>query len=105
MNELDQEIRQKLPECADAHVRKTGFAGKQPTEMRKPVSDFFICHESGFPSDEKIVTEGKWEVNSKRSISKRNRKTGGLAKWQQGYYAVENILLDYRWLSDKVMIN
>ncbi|HJC86771.1 MAG TPA: hypothetical protein H9926_01985 [Candidatus Eisenbergiella intestinigallinarum] len=68
MNELDQEIRQKLPECADAHVRKTGFAGKQPTEMRKPVSDFFICHESGFPSDEKIVTEGKWEVNSKRNF-------------------------------------
>ena len=28
----------------------------------------FICHESGFPSDEKIVTEGKWEVNSKRNF-------------------------------------
>ena len=33
MNELDQEIRQKLPECAGAHVRKTGFAGKQPTAV------------------------------------------------------------------------
>ena len=48
MNELDQEIRQKLPECADAHVRKTGFAGKQPTEMGKPVSDFLSAMSRDF---------------------------------------------------------
>lgn len=36
--------------------------------MKKPVSDFSRCHASGFPSDEKSVTDGKGEVNGKRNF-------------------------------------
>ena len=41
--------------------------------MKKPVSDFSRCHASGFPSDEKIVTDGKREVNRKRNFWKKER--------------------------------
>lgn len=42
--------------------------------MKKPVSDFSRCHASGFPSDEKIVTDGKREVNRKRNFWKKRQK-------------------------------
>ena len=45
------------------------------------------------------------EYYTEKYFEEEQKNRGGLAKWQQGYYAVENILLDYRWLSDKIMIN